>query len=106
MAVCGLRSGLAIPFRRSVLSLRVSELAWARFALPILSPSPREAHRVAGIDIDDVAGRLCRQVGGEKVRGLGNVFRQDVELQEAPLAIVLLEFVRIELVGGGTLLAP
>lgn len=70
------------------------------------STSAREALGVAGVDIDDVAGRLGRHVGGEEVNRFGDVFREDRALQHRALAVVLLKLVRLHRIGGGALFAP
>src|ERR671918_2632399 len=45
------------------------------------------------IDIEEISGRLRRScVGCEKEDGLGNILRQDVDLERGPLSVMLLEF--------------
>ena len=55
---------------------------------------PRKALRVAGVDVDDVAGRFRRHVGGEEIDRLGDVLGKTLTLQQRALAVVLLQLVR------------
>ena len=69
--------------------------------------SAREGLGVAGVDVEDVAGRLGGAVGGEEGHRLGDVLRQHLALQQAALAVVRLQrLAGIDAVGVGALLAP
>src|SRR5580693_10512166 len=48
----------------------------------------RECGGVAGVDVEDVAGRLCRSIGRKKVHCLGDVLGRDVLLEQAPSSII------------------
>src|SRR5436305_283843 len=68
--------------------------------------SARESLRVAGIDIENVAGRLGGKIAGEEIDPFGDVLRQHRKFQHRSLAIDFLEFVFRYLVGGGALRPP
>ena len=65
-----------------------------------------ERDYVAGVDVDDVAGRLRRRVGSEEVGRLGDILRKDRQLQQRALPIDLLQLVDRHLVRLGALVAP
>ena len=67
----------------------------------------RVRRRHAPVDVEDVAGLLARTALGREVQhGLGDVAGVDADLQRVALAVVLVELLRVEVVGRGALLAP
>src|SRR5436305_900402 len=66
----------------------------------------RERHRIACVDVEDVAGRFCTEVRGEEIDGLGDVFGVDRAFQQRALAVDLVKLLFADLVGSGALLAP
>src|SRR5271157_6059625 len=68
--------------------------------------SSRETHRVARIHVEDVAGALGREVGGEIIDRFGDVLGIDRAFQERPLAVDFFELRLGNLVRGGALGAP
>src|SRR5262245_59037696 len=68
--------------------------------------SARERRRVARVDVQDVAGRLAGALAREEGDRFRHVLGVDVALQEAALAIDLLELLLLHAVGGGALLPP
>jgi hypothetical protein len=61
---------------------------------------------VAGVDIQDIAGRFRREVRGEPGHSLGHVLWEDAELEQAALAIDRFQVVGRGLVLLGALVAP
>src|SRR5690554_3257763 len=67
---------------------------------------PRKALCVARIDVDDVAGRFGRHLGGKEIDGFRDVLRQHRTLEQGAPAVVFLEFVRAHVIGRGALFLP
>src|SRR3712207_8388438 len=68
---------------------------------------PRVGGRYAAVDVEQVAGALARARGRREVQDrLGDVAGQDVHLERVEPAVVLLQLVRLDAVGGRGLPAP
>src|SRR5215210_6208599 len=74
---------------------------------PMRPSSARVGRGNAPVDVEQVAGALARARGGGEVQDrLCDVLREDVDLERGALAVVLLQLVGLDPVGGGALLAP
>src|ERR671914_1321777 len=68
-------------------------------------PRIRRGH--SPVDVQDVARALSgARFGAEVQHRLGHVLRKDVDAEDRPLAVVLLELALFDPVRGGPLLAP
>src|SRR5271167_1838392 len=89
LAYSSCRAASRAAFSRSIRSWGRGGRLMERFMSA--SGLPREGLGVAGVDVEDVAGRFGSAVGGQERHRLGHVLRQHLALEQAAVAVVRLQ---------------